>query len=88
MECGQEVDPHNVSTLIFLSGQDIHTEVVPIKEPPLPENIQDIEHGGAILLNPFWGRADRTEGRRGRRSHLHLLVRKGEDGGGKAVEKT
>jgi len=49
----------------------------------LPENVQDFKHGGAILLNPFQGRADGTRGRRGRRSQFHLLVRKGEDRGGK-----
>src|SRR6267142_934666 len=83
VECRQEVDPHNVSTLIFLSRQDIRDEVVPVEEPPLPENVQDFEHRGAIiLLNLFQGRAGRTRGRGGRRGHFHLLVGKGEDWGG------
>jgi len=77
-----------VSALIFLSRQNVSDEVVPVKEPMLPENVQDFEHGGAIiLLNPFRGRADGTGGRRGRRSHLQFLVRKGEDRGGKVVVK-
>jgi len=57
--------------------------MVPVEEPALPENIQDFEHGGAVLLNPFQGRADGTGGRGGRRSQFHLLIRKGEDRGGK-----
>jgi len=57
--------------------------MVPVKEPALPENVQDFEHGRAVLLNPFRGRADGTRGRRGRRCQFHLLVRKGEDRGGK-----
>ena len=44
VECGQEVDPHNMPALIFLSGQDICDEVVPVEEPPVPENVQDFEH--------------------------------------------
>src|SRR6267142_2157841 len=44
VECGQKVDPHDVPALIFLSGQDIRNEVVPVEEPLLPENIQDCEH--------------------------------------------
>jgi len=55
--------------------------MVPIEEPMLPEDVQDFKHRGAILLNPFQGRADVTGGRRGRRSQFHLLVRKGEDRG-------
>jgi len=72
-----------VATLIFLSRQDIRDEVVSVEKPPLPEKVQDFKHRGAvILLNPFQGRADRTGSRRGRRSHLCLLVGKGEDWGG------
>jgi len=73
--------------LIFLSRQDVGDEVVPVEEPLLPENIQDFEHRGAIFLNPFRGRADGTRGRRGRRSQFHLLVRKGEDRGGKLLRR-
>jgi len=83
VECGLEIDPHKMSTLIFLSGQDVSDEMVPVEEPTLPEDIQDIKHGGAILFNPFRGRADGTRGRRGRRCQFPLLVRKGEDRGGK-----
>jgi len=53
VECRLEVNPHDVPTLIFLSRQDIHDEVVPMEEPSLPKDIQDFENGGAILLNLF-----------------------------------
>jgi len=83
VECGLEVDPHKVSTLIFLNRQDVSNKVVPVEEPSLPEDIQDFKHGGAVLLNPFQGRVDGTGGRRGRRCQFHLLIGKGEDRGGK-----
>ena len=68
-----------------MSGQDICDEVVLVEEPLLPEKVQDFEHRGAVLLNPFRGRADGTRDRRGRRCQFHLLVRKGEDRGGKLL---
>ena len=83
MECGLKVDPHKVSTLIFLGGQDVSDEMVPVEEPALPKDVQDFEHRGAVLLNLLQGRADRTGDRRGRRCQFHLLIRKGEDRGGK-----
>jgi len=87
VECGLKVDPQKVSMLIFLSGQNVSNEVVPVEEPSLPEDIQDFEHRGAIFLNLFQGRVDRTRGRRGRRCQFHLLVGKGEDRGGKLLRR-
>jgi len=72
-----------MSILSFLSRQDVSDEVVPVEEPTLPEDVQDFKHRGAIFLNPFRGKADGTRGRRGRRCQFRLLVRKGEDRGGK-----
>jgi len=37
----------------ILSRQDVCDKMVPVDEPALPEDVQDFEHGGAILLNPF-----------------------------------
>src|SRR6267142_895012 len=79
VEYGLEVDLHKMSRLIFLSRQDVSDKMVPVEEPVLSKDLQDFEHGGAVLLNPFQGRADRTGGRRGRRCQFHFLVRKGED---------
>jgi hypothetical protein len=80
---GLKVDPWDLATFIFLRREDVGDKMVPIEEPPPPENIQDVEdRGGVSLLNPWGGRAVGTGDRRGRRSQLHLLVRKREDGRG------
>jgi hypothetical protein len=69
--------------LILLSGQDIDNEVVPIEEPPMSEDVENLEHrGGVGFLNPRRGRAVSSRVRRGRGGQLQLLVRKREDRGG------
>jgi hypothetical protein len=51
------------------------------------ENIHNIkDRGGVGFLNPKRVRAIGARVRRGRRSHFHLLIRKGEDRGGRACE--
>jgi hypothetical protein len=70
--------------LILLSRQDVGDEVIPIEEPPMTENVENVENrGGVNFLNPQRGRVVGSGVRRGRRSQFHLLVRKGEDRGGK-----
>ena len=52
------IDPHKLSTLIDLSGEDICCEMVPMEEPLMPEHVQHIEHGGTVLqLLGGWGEA-------------------------------
>jgi hypothetical protein len=83
MKLGLEVDPEEFATFILLCREDVRNEVVPVEEPSLPENIQDIENRGDIgLLNPRGGRAVGARDRRGRRCQLQLLVGKREDRGG------
>jgi hypothetical protein len=68
---------------ILLCGQDVGDKVIPVEEPPSPENIQDIkDKGGISFLDPQGGRAVSAKGRRGRRHQLQLLVEKREDRGG------
>jgi hypothetical protein len=68
---------------IFLRREDVSNKMVPIEQPPPPENIQDVEDRGSIgLLDPQGGRAVGTGDRRGRRCQLQLLVGKREDWGG------
>jgi len=50
VECRLEVDPYKMSTLIFLSRQDVSNKMVSIKEPALPDDVQDFEHKRTILL--------------------------------------
>jgi len=33
--------------------QQSSRELYTVEEPALPEDIQDFEHGGTVLLNPF-----------------------------------
>jgi hypothetical protein len=73
--------------LILLSGQDVGDEVIPIEEPLMMENVENVENrGGVGFLNPQRGRVVSSRVRRGRRSQFHLLVRKGEDRGGIACK--
>jgi hypothetical protein len=89
MKLGLEVDPEEFATFILLCREDVYDEVVPVEEPSLPENIQDIENRGDIgLLNPRGGRAVGAGDRRGRGSDLHLLVRKRENRGGKLASRS
>jgi hypothetical protein len=69
---------------ILLGREDVRDKVIPIEEPPPPENIQDVKDRGNVgLLNPWGGRAVGVEDRRGRRSQFQLLIRKRKDGGRK-----
>jgi hypothetical protein len=66
-----------------LSGQDVGDEVIPVQEPLMMEDVENIKHrGGVGFLNPRRGRAVGTRVRRGRRGQLQLLFRKREDRGG------
>jgi hypothetical protein len=50
---GLKVNPGYLAAFIFLCREDVSDKVVPIEEPPLPENVQDIEDRGGIgLLDP------------------------------------
>jgi len=51
VEGGQEVYPDDVAGVIFLRQQDICEEVVPVKEPPTSEHVQDVEDRRAIVEN-------------------------------------
>jgi hypothetical protein len=53
VEYGLKINPRNLATFILLYGQGVGDKVVPVEEPPLPENIQDIkDRGGIGFLNP------------------------------------
>ena len=69
MKQGLEINPSEVSTCIFLGRQDISNEVVPVKEPLVPENIQDIKDGGTIIHN-LRGSGSRSLSRRGKGCHF------------------
>jgi len=49
VECREEVDPHKVSVLVNLCGEDVCCEVVPVEEPLTPEHIQHVEHRWTIF---------------------------------------
>jgi len=83
VEGGLKVDPEDPVLLVLLGGQDVGNKMVPIEEPPMPEDVQDVEDRGAILLNPQGGRAGDAGGRRRRRCQFNSLVRESEDRGGK-----
>ena len=68
---GLEVNPSEVSALIFLHGQQVCNEMDPVKEPPTPEHVQHVKDGWAILqdLMRSWGLHHRRgEGRGGHKS--------------------
>jgi len=83
VEGGLEVNPEDPVLFVLLGGQDVGNKMVPVEEPPMPEDVQDIEDRGAILLNPRRGRVGDAGGRRRRRCQFDSLVRESEDGGGK-----
>ena len=56
MKHGLDVNPGDLAMFIFLHGEDVSDKVVPIEEPPPPENVQNVEDRGGIgLLNPKGG---------------------------------
>jgi len=64
VEHGEEVDPRKASMLIFLRGQDIGSEVVPMEEPLMPKHIQHVEHRWTIL-QLLGGRGEASSSRGG-----------------------
>jgi len=48
---GQEVYPDDVAGVVFLRRQNICKEVVPVKEPPTSEHVQNIKDGGTVVEN-------------------------------------
>jgi hypothetical protein len=89
VELGLEIDPEEFVAVILLSREDVRDEVVPVEEPPTPENIQDVKNRGDVgLLDPRGGRAVGIEDRRGRGCQLQLLVGKGEDGRGELASSS
>jgi len=48
---GQEIHPDDVASVVFLRQQDMCEEVVPVKEPPTSEHVQDVKDGRAIVEN-------------------------------------
>jgi hypothetical protein len=52
-EYGLKVNPRDLAVFILLCEQDVGNKVVPVEEPSLPEDIQDVEDRGGIgFLNP------------------------------------
>jgi hypothetical protein len=51
VEYGLKINPRNLATFILLYGQGVGDKVVPVEEPPLPENIQDIKDRGALAFS-------------------------------------
>src|SRR5580693_1748248 len=89
VELGLEIDPEEFVAVILLSREDVRDEVVPVEEPPTPENIQDVKNRGDVgLLDPRGGRAVGIEDRRGRGCQLQLLVGKREDGRGELASSS
>ena len=89
MKLGLKVNPEQLAAFILLSREDVCDEVVPIEEPPTPEDIQDVKDRGDVgLLNPRGGRAVGVEDRRGRGGQLQLLVGKREDGRGELASSS
>jgi hypothetical protein len=86
VELRLEVDPEELAAFILLGGEDVRDEMIPVKEPPTPENVQDFKDRGGVGLDPRGGRAVGIEDRRGRGGQFQLLIRKRKDGGGKACE--
>jgi hypothetical protein len=89
VKLGLKVNPEQLAAFILLSREDVCDEVVPIEEPPTPEDIQDVKDRGDVgLLNPRGGRAVGVEDRRGRGGQLQLLVGKREDGRGELASSS
>jgi hypothetical protein len=81
VEGGLEVNPDYPAALVFLSGQAVSNEVVPVEEPAVSEDIQDIKDGvvvGAQLRGDGRDGLSRLGGREGA---LGLSVRRGESRG-------
>jgi hypothetical protein len=86
VELGLKVDPEKLAVFILLGGEDVRDEVIPIEEPPTPENVQDVKDRGDVgLLNPRGGRAVGVKDRRRRGGQFQLLIRKRKDGGGESL---
>jgi hypothetical protein len=89
VELGLKINPKELATVVLLGREDVHNEVIPIEEPPTPENIQDVKNRGDVgLLDPQGGRAVGIEDRRRRGGQLQLLVGKREDGRGELVSSS
>jgi hypothetical protein len=89
VELGLKINPKELATVVLLGREDVRDEVIPIEEPPTPENVQDVKNRGDIgLLDPRRGRAVGVEDRRRRGSQLQLLVGKREDGRGELASSS
>jgi hypothetical protein len=89
VELGLEVDPEELVAFILLGGEDVRDEMIPVEEPPTPENVQDFKDRGDVgLLDPRGGRAVGIEDRRGRGGQFQLLVRKRKDGRGELASSS
>jgi len=49
VKSGLEVHPEDPATLVFLSGQDVCNEMVPVKESAVSEYVQDLKDRGAVI---------------------------------------
>jgi hypothetical protein len=88
VELGLKINPKELATVILLGREDVRDEVIPVEEPPTPEDIQDVKNRGDVgLLNPQRGRAVGVEDRR-RGGQLQLLVGKREDGRGELASSS
>jgi hypothetical protein len=89
VELGLKVNPKELAAVVLLGREDVRDEVIPVEEPPTPEDVQDVKNRGDVgLLNPRRGRAVGVEDRRRRGSQLQLLVRKREDGRGELASSS
>jgi len=74
---GLKVSLEYSATLIFLSRQNVCYKVVPIEEPVVPENVQDLKDGGVIITSLRGDRGDVLSHRGGRGSLASLFVLRG-----------
>jgi hypothetical protein len=89
VELGLEINPEEFVAVVLLGGEDVRDEVIPIEEPPTPENVQVVRNRGDVgLLDPRGGRAVGIEDRRGRGSQFQLLIGKRKDGGRKLASSS
>ena len=79
VECGVELNPSEVASVILLSRQDLGNEVVLVEEPLATKTIENLKNQGSITTNDqdtlnFAGRVSNRwagdSGLRGRRSAL------------------
>ena len=89
VELGLKINPEEFVAVVLLGGEDVRDEVIPIEEPPTPENVQDFKDRGDVgLLDPRGGRAVGVEDRRGRGGQFQLLIRKRKDGRGELASSS